>query len=525
MMRWLALASIAAACSTMACGQAPNATSCNQTSDCTGDAVCTQNICQQGFRLTASTAGDGNGRVTSAPDGISCPGTCSAAFPAGTTITLRSIPDASSDFMGWSGSCSGTGSCAVTMDAGKSAIAKHKLVRMVFESNRNVDGSDTLNANGTLNIWRFTADGKGLVPLTTAIGSGAGSFNPQWSPDGTQIVFASSRAITGADAANTNGTSNIWRVNADGTGLTALTTAVGVGAGSFNPRWSPDGASIVFASSRNVDGTDTGNPNGTNNIWRIAASGSPTTLVPLTRNVGSGAGSVEPVWSPDGSRIAFTSTRAFNADAANVNGTQNVWRVNATPPATPVALTTLTASGAGTNTPQWSPDGTRIVFYSGRALNGTDNANANSTQNVWLMNADGTGFKPLTNTTAANAGNFIPLWSPDGTRIILASTRKLDGTDAANTNSDFNVWSVAPDGTGLTPLTTSVGTGVINLFAVWSPAAARLFFLSSRNPNGTDTAGPNGAINIWSVGADGTNLVPLTTNNAGVSNLFPIVAP
>jgi Tol biopolymer transport system component len=58
-----------------------------------------------------------------------------------------------------------------------------------------------------------------------------------------------------ADAANANGTNNIWRVNTDATGLMPLTTVTASMAESYLPQWSPDGAKIAFYSSRKLDGT------------------------------------------------------------------------------------------------------------------------------------------------------------------------------------------------------------------------------------------------------------------------------
>jgi hypothetical protein len=62
----------------------------------------------------------GPGRVTSQPGGIDCAamgGACAAPFTAGTSVTLTATPDAGAAFSGWSGACSGTGSCTVSMDA------------------------------------------------------------------------------------------------------------------------------------------------------------------------------------------------------------------------------------------------------------------------------------------------------------------------------------------------------------------------------------------------------------------------
>ncbi len=54
-------------------------------------------------------------------------------------------------------------------------------------------------------------------------------------PDGSKVFFASSRALDGSNAANTNGTLNIWVVNADASGVTPLTKLTAVGARSFFP--------------------------------------------------------------------------------------------------------------------------------------------------------------------------------------------------------------------------------------------------------------------------------------------------
>src|SRR3954451_20187753 len=99
MTRSVGFALAALSVSLFACGSPPGASRCEQTSDCTGDAVCTQNLCQQGYRLSAGATGDGAGRVTSSPDGFNCPvAVCSAPLAAGTAVTLHAIPDADSDF-------------------------------------------------------------------------------------------------------------------------------------------------------------------------------------------------------------------------------------------------------------------------------------------------------------------------------------------------------------------------------------------------------------------------------------------
>jgi Divergent InlB B-repeat domain/PASTA domain len=73
--------------------------------------------------LTVTKTGTGSGTVTSSPAGINCGATCSAQFTDGAAVTLAAAPAAGSRFTGWSGGCSGTGTCGLTMSANRSASA------------------------------------------------------------------------------------------------------------------------------------------------------------------------------------------------------------------------------------------------------------------------------------------------------------------------------------------------------------------------------------------------------------------
>src|SRR5437867_4920215 len=75
------------------------------------------------FVLTVTTTGMGTGTVTSSPTGIDCGATCSASFASGTAVTLTARPAAGSAFTGWSGGCSGTGTCVVMLSAATTMTA------------------------------------------------------------------------------------------------------------------------------------------------------------------------------------------------------------------------------------------------------------------------------------------------------------------------------------------------------------------------------------------------------------------
>jgi peptidoglycan/xylan/chitin deacetylase (PgdA/CDA1 family) len=79
------------------------------------------------YLLTISPEGNGSGTVTSSPSGVNCGSTCSASFDYNTTVTLTANPATGSTFSGWSGLCTGTGSCEVTMSAARSVTATFTL--------------------------------------------------------------------------------------------------------------------------------------------------------------------------------------------------------------------------------------------------------------------------------------------------------------------------------------------------------------------------------------------------------------
>src|SRR4029434_5769181 len=75
------------------------------------------------FMLAVMSSGDGSGTITSAPQGIACPDVCAAPFAAGAQVVLTATPAPGSMFEGWSGACTGAGSCTLVFDADISVSA------------------------------------------------------------------------------------------------------------------------------------------------------------------------------------------------------------------------------------------------------------------------------------------------------------------------------------------------------------------------------------------------------------------
>src|SRR5262249_54990135 len=144
---------------------------------------------------------------------------------------------------------------------------------------------------------------------------------------------------------------------------------------------------------------------------------------------GTSGWSTAPMWSPDGTKLAYGSTRALDgSNVAAANG--NIWVANADG-SVAAPLTTYTAPSMGAGIPIWSPDGRKRAFKSSNALDGSNTAGV--AFNVWVMNADGSSRTPLTRYTSANTSSS-PAWSPDGTKLVFASDRALNGSDSANVN-------------------------------------------------------------------------------------------
>jgi hypothetical protein len=116
---------------------------CNVTMSAARSVTANFNIPASTYTLTVNKSGTGTGTVTSSPAGINCGADCSEVYNANSSVTLTATPNSGSTFTGWSGACSGTGTCNLTMNANKSVTANFSTGGQVF-NDVPLDYSETL---------------------------------------------------------------------------------------------------------------------------------------------------------------------------------------------------------------------------------------------------------------------------------------------------------------------------------------------------------------------------------------------
>ena len=260
-------------------------------------------------------------------------------------------------------------------------------------------------AIGEIQIWTVNPDGTDATQLTS---DGWYNAQPSWSPDGSRLVFVSNRGPG----------PRIWVMDADGSDQVPLTDDV---MSPVGPVWSPDGTKIAFAhySENNYD------------IWVMDPDG--TNQVNLTQDP---AEDLWPSWRPGTSTLAFQSNRDGNSEIYTIGSNGS-------------GLANLTSSPTtGEYGPDWSPDGTRLLFNVG--------------SDITVLNADGSGRATITTTHEES----YPTWSPDGTRIAFSSRRNLNNSELYVMNANGS------SQTRLTNLGYPGGPIDSAIQADWQPTAA-----------------------------------------------------
>ena len=110
------------------CVQSLNAAGQSSSQSCASFQVPARGTAPAPVTLSVTKNGSGSGTVTTAPAGINCGAICSQSIVPGTALTFTATPAAGSVFAGWTGACSGTGSCSITVNLAATATATFNLV-------------------------------------------------------------------------------------------------------------------------------------------------------------------------------------------------------------------------------------------------------------------------------------------------------------------------------------------------------------------------------------------------------------
>jgi Tol biopolymer transport system component len=227
--------------------------------------------------------------------------------------------------------------------------------RIAFASNGEAQGDAQI----------FVMDSPSNITQLTSIGP---NIMPDWSLDGTKIVYASKRD---------GSTDEIYVMNADGSNQVRLTNN---SVYDRFPSWSPDGTKIVFARFNNA--------NFFYDVYVMNADGS--NVIPLAT---TNAYEQAPRWSPDGTKIVYINNDdvyLMNADGSNQQP--------------------LTNNAFYCYTPCFSPDGTKIAFAGG-----------STAIDIYVMSANGVNQVKLTNNLAVDAIFSSISWSPDSSKIVFSN--------------------------------------------------------------------------------------------------------
>ncbi len=254
---------------------------------------------------------------------------------------------------------------------GTPAAQKPRILAFVALQRR---GSEVRNSLFTVN-----ADASARRELAPNIDV---SYTVVWSPKGDRLAFV-------------GGDTDIYTVNADGSGLTKQFAGESCKAANFEIAWFPNSQKLVFA--RSCDGFTSDSP-GSQSLYTSDTSGIKGTKLVRNLEVGGQPAkteiSSEFYLSPDGQQVAFVKDK-------------NIYKMNADGSAMTKLTQTTGEYTSGGSKLVWSPDRTKIAFLSGTYPQ----------QQVYTINADGTNLKNLTNNPQNQVYNVKLFWSPDSSQI------------------------------------------------------------------------------------------------------------
>jgi TolB protein len=310
-------------------------------------------------------------------------------------------------------------------------------------------------APDTTSDWRVYENHLKNIKMLTNGGENAEAY---FSDKADLLIYQSNHAPYQCD--------QIFMMNSDGTNKHLVSTGKGRTTCSFI---APDGKRIIYASTHSTDTLCPPPPDFSKGyVWALyeydvySAKPDGSDLKNLTNSPGYDA---ECVYSPDGSKIAFTSTRTGDLEIFTMN-----------PDGSDVRQLTHELGYDGG--PFFSADGKQIVYRASRPKTAKDSADyvellkqhlVRPTElEICIMNSDGSNKRQITHLGSAS---FAPYLNPDGKRLIFC-------TNYGGSVRDFNLCLINLDGTGLERVT---GNPTFDGFPMWSRDGKKLVFCSNRD--------------------------------------------
>jgi len=269
------------------------------------------------------------------------------------------------------------------------------------------------NQGGSFQLYTVNPDGSDMVQITNLPPTLFETWLPDFSPDGQRLTFCYG-TFDSAD----NAFAEIYVINVDGTGLKQLTND-----GLFDcfPRWSPDGSRIIFGrqaprtqqlvvATMRADGSD--KKELSSPLWGIARAG----------------------FTPDSKRILWETQQAGFISVLWIMDADGTHQKR---------LTSAPLKAGEVSAP--SPDGKHIAFISNQ------NTPPEVLNVLFVMDFDNGKITQITHAVGTSH-DVLPNYSPDGTKIVFAS-------DRTSTDGSLDLFTINADGSGLTRIATGITVG------------------------------------------------------------------
>jgi Tol biopolymer transport system component len=298
--------------------------------------------------------------------------------------------------------------------------------------------SGATEANHTSDLLRVSVETGDVRTVLAAAPTEGGYGVLKISPDGRSL--AAGRLTGEGRVVDVIGLSDTFEPRAS-TRISAIPSPVSTFA------WTGNSRELMYSMS----------VNNSEPLYRAPVAGGPPVAMPWT-----GAGAFEPITSGDGKRLAFTR---LLRDA-------NIWRIPLGRAGTPEQIADSTFREVA---PQYSPDGTRITYFSSRS----------GSVQIWTADADGSRAVQVT-AMPTRATSGTPRWSPDGRHIVFDS----------NASGPYEIYLVAADGGQPKQIT----SGSANFAAAFSPDGQWIYDSSDRT----------GRMEVWRMHPDGSHSEQVT---------------